>query len=336
MKRTFHHCTYVFAALLGFPAAAHHSPAQFDLSTDIVIEGTLREFAWRNPHVYFEIDVAGADGRPATQRVEAGPASNFVALGVDGDSLQPGERVVIQAKPNRAGAERTALGWILTKADGTVIPLHVRAIPLTEPADTEAAGLAGTWVPQGVGFATLAAAARQWPLTETGRAAIEATSDARNASRSQCVPFGPPALMTLPSTVVIEQRGNEIVFTLDVMEAQRTVHLGAQEHPAQLEPSLHGHSIGHWEGSTLVVDTLGYTAHPDGYAFDRPSSASKHVVERFTLTDDRKHIEYEAVVEDPEYLAVPVTHRSQWDYRPNQQPSNLPCDPEVAGRFTED
>jgi len=86
----------------------------------------------------------------------------------------------------------------------------------------------------------------------------------------------------------------------------------------------------------LVVDTVGYAAHADGYAFDRPSSASKHVVERLTLSADRKHLDYEAVVEDPEYLAAPISHRSQWDYRPRQTPSNLPCDPEAAGRFTED
>ena len=66
-----------------------------------------------------------------------------------------------------------------------------------------------------------------------------------------------------------------------------------------------------------------------------PSTAAKHVVERFTLAPDRKHLDYEAVVEDPEYLAAPVSHRAQWDYRPDQQPSNLPCETDVARRFAE-
>jgi hypothetical protein len=42
------------------------------------------------------------------------------------------------------------------------------------------------------------------------------------------------------------------------------------------------------------------------------------------------------VVEDPEYFTAPVTHRSQWDYRPEQASSNPPCDPAVARQFTED
>jgi hypothetical protein len=221
-------------------------------------------------------------------------------------------------------------------SDGTAMPLHVRAIPATEPGDATASSLAGTWVPQGTGFAALAAAARAWPLTETGRAAVESTREARNAARSECIPFGPPALMSLPSTVIVDVSDSEVRFTLDVMNAERVVHLGQTAHPASLEPSLHGHSIGHWEGNTLVVDTVGYAAHADGFAFDTPSSAGKHVVELFSLSADGKHIDYEAIVEDSAYLAAPVTHRSRWDYRPAQQPSNLPCENEVARRFAEE
>ncbi|HEX6992724.1 MAG TPA: DUF6152 family protein [Gammaproteobacteria bacterium] len=323
-------------SLVALPAAAHHSPAQFDLTRDETLEGTVSGVSWRNPHVYFELDVTGPDGTPVTRRIEAGGASNMAALGFDANAVRVGERVVVHVKPNRRGGDATALGWMLTKADGTAIPLHVRAIPPTPPGIAEASSLAGTWVPQAAGFAALAAAAREWPLTDAGRAAIDATREARDASRSACVPFGPPALMLLPSAVIVELGDTDVRFRLDVMGAERIVHLDRAEHPADLEPSLHGDSIGRWDGDTLVVDTIGYRAHPDGYSFDLPSSASKHIVERFTLTADRKHIDYEAVVEDPEYLAAPVTHRARWDYRPEQKPSNVPCDRDAAGRFTLD
>ncbi len=314
------------------PAAAHHSPAMFDMTRDVVLEGVVTDVSWRNPHVYFELELADTDGRLVRQQVEAGPASNLVTLGFDASSLRNGERVRVQAKPNRRGAGEV-LGWILTKADGTVMPLHVRVTPPSKPGIVEATSLAGTWVPQGTAFATLAAAARTWPLTAAGRAAVEGLSAARDASRSACGPFGPPALMSLPSTVQIAISDTAVTFALDVMDARRIVHLDRAAHPAGLEPSLHGHSIGRWEGGTLVVDTVGYAPHPDGYAFDLPSSGAKHVVERFTLAADRKHIEYEAVVEDAEYLAAPVTHRAQWDYRPEQRPSNLPCDTAAAAHF---
>jgi hypothetical protein len=319
------------------PAAAHHSPALFDMSRDVILEGTVADVSWRNPHVYFKLEVAGPDGQTTSHEIEAGPASNLVALGFDGRSLVDGERVIVQVKPSRRGSGEV-LGWLLTKADGTVMPLHVRAAPPTQPGAAEASSLAGTWVPQGTGFSSLAVAARAWPLTAAGRAAVEATSTARDASRSACVPFGPPALMLLPSTLQVEVSDTSVTFRLDVFgtDVRRVVRLDRADHPATLEPSLHGHSIGRWEGSTLVVETRGYAAHPDGLAFDLPSSAAKHIVERFTLAADRKHIEYEAVVEDPEYFAAPIAHRAQWDYRPEQRPSNLPCDSAVAARFVED
>jgi Family of unknown function (DUF6152) len=336
MKPAARCCTLALVSLLAMPAIAHHSPAQFDLNRDLILDGTIRAVSWRNPHVYIELDVIGPDGDPLTQRIEAGPPSNLVPLGFDADSLAVGERVVVQVKPNRGGDERTALGWLLTKADGTAMPLHVRAIPEAEPGTAEASSLAGHWVPQGPGFSALAVAARAWPLTDAGRAAVEATREARNAGRSSCIPFGPPALMSLPSVVVVEISDDAVAFRTDVMGAERIVHLDRSSHPTDLEPSLHGDSIGHWEGDTLVVDTTGYRAHPEGYAFDLPSSGSKHIVERFTLSADRKHIDYEAAVEDPEYLAEPQSHRARWDYRPQQAPSNLPCDPEVARRFNDD
>ena len=64
-----------------------------------------------------------------------------------------------------------------------------------------------------------------------------------------------------------------------------------------------------------------------------PSGPRKHLVERFTLSGDHKRLLYDTVLEDPEYLAAPVTYSSEWDYRPDLTPSGLACDLDVARRF---
>ena len=66
---------------------------------------------------------------------------------------------------------------------------------------------------------------------------------------------------------------------------------------------------------------------------DLPSGAHKHLVERFTVSDDRKHLRYESTIEDPDYLAAPVAYSSEWDYRPDLAPTGIACDPDVARRF---
>jgi hypothetical protein len=70
--------------------------------------------------------------------------------------------------------------------------------------------------------------------------------------------------------------------------------------------------------------------------FEFPSSEGKHTIERLSLGEGGRHLDYEIVIDDPIYLASPVTFRTRWDYRPEQRPSNAPCDPATARRFLRD
>ena len=84
----------------------------------------------------------------------------------------------------------------------------------------------------------------------------------------------------------------------------RRIHMGAQ-HPAGLEPSNTGHSIGRWDGDTLVVDTVGFAAGV--LVPPTRNSEQLHVVERFTLDPAKFTLKREYTAEDPVYLAGPYT-----------------------------
>lgn len=83
----------------------------------------------------------------------------------------------------------------------------------------------------------------------------------------------------------------------------RRIHIGMTEHPANLEPNYAGHSIGNWEGDTLVVDTIGFPAG----VLSPPTRSSEqlHIVERFTLSKNPLALKREYSVTDPVYLAAP-------------------------------
>lgn len=333
---TFRHSLLVAYALGATSlAAAHHSPAMFDMSTSVVIEGTLTKVAWGNPHTYMEIETVDTNGRPVVQNVEVGPTAVLITGGVTTDSLRPGEHVTLRAAPHRRGPGNTVLGLELTKTDGTVVPLHVRAVRATVRTDAVATSIAGTWVSRSQGFVSFGDVMRAAPMTDAGRAARASSDAAVDAARSACVPYGPPPLMLLPVTTVVETSDEAVTFTLDWMGARRVVHLNA-EHPTDVEPSLLGHSIGRWDGDALIVDTVGFTSQAEGLAFDFPSSAAKRVRERFAVAAGGKQLDYEVTVEDPEYFSAPITYRAEWDYRPEQKSSGMACDPKLAAQFTRD
>jgi hypothetical protein len=56
----------------------------------------------------------------------------------------------------------------------------------------------------------------------------------------------------------ITQNPNDIVIEYGQMNLKRTVHMNVKQHPTNIKPTRAGHSIGHWEGDTLIVDTVGF------------------------------------------------------------------------------
>jgi hypothetical protein len=84
------------------------------------------------------------------------------------------------------------------------------------------------------------------------------------------------------------------------MGLKRTVYMNMKQHPANIKPSRAGHSIGHWEGDTLVVDTVGFL--PGVLNQPVKHSDKLHVVERFTLDPKTTRLTRAYTAEDPVYM----------------------------------
>jgi hypothetical protein len=321
------------AALAAQPAGAHHSPANFDTRAEITITGVVTRYDWKNPHVYLAIEMPGADGVPVEQAIEAGASSVLLPLGLTPESVRLGDRVTVRGNPSRQGAGHIVLGRELTKADGTVLPLNIASRSARVPSGVEAASIAGTWFSPFSSFGAFSGSRRSWQLTPKALQAVTEYDGTTQSAHAQCIPVTAPMLMVYPVTTTVEVSDDTVVFNVDWMTSRRVVYLDGRGHPDNDERTLHGHSIGHWEGDTLVVDTTHFADHREGLAFGIPSGAGKHVVERFSLNADRKHLDYEAWLEDPEHVVLPVSFSAQWEYQPELTPTGLACDLEVAQRF---
>jgi uncharacterized protein DUF6152 len=123
--------------LLGFAflsaaraVSAHHSTAEFDYSKTVVLEATIKEVQWTNPHSYVQAMVPQPDGKVVQWGVEIGAPAINVAMGWRKSSVKPGDKVTLEISPARSGAPYGTLRH-LTFPDGRKLDGVAARIPKT-------------------------------------------------------------------------------------------------------------------------------------------------------------------------------------------------------------
>jgi Family of unknown function (DUF6152) len=91
-------------ALASLAAQAHHSFAMFDNEKEQVIEGTVKEFQWTNPHIWIQVNVTAADGKVTEYSVEGASPVGLRRQGWTRESVRPGDRISITLHPMKDGS----------------------------------------------------------------------------------------------------------------------------------------------------------------------------------------------------------------------------------------
>ena len=122
----------------------------------------------------------------------------------------------------------------------------------------------------------------------------------------QCWPAGLPLIMTRYWPMAMIQIPTAIYMVSGFMNSLRIVYLDGRSHtdPDIIVRTFNGESTGRWEGDTLVVDTVGFRG--DHHWMDQggasiPAGEQLHIVERIRLINDRKQLEIEYTMTDPEH-----------------------------------
>jgi hypothetical protein len=101
-------------------AGAHHSTAMFDMRKNVVLEGTIKEFQWTNPHTWIVFEVPNAAGGTDEYGIE-GMSPNYLArTGWDKHTLSSGEKVELTIHPLKDG-RKGGFNVSVKKADGTIM-----------------------------------------------------------------------------------------------------------------------------------------------------------------------------------------------------------------------
>jgi hypothetical protein len=124
----------------------------------------------------------------------------------------------------------------------------------------------------------------------------------------------------------IIQNDDPITLRYGQLGFTRTIHMNLDTHPANIEPSRGGHSIGRWENDVLIVDTVGFA--PGVLSPPILNSDQLHVVERFSLDPERMMLTREYVAEDPAYFV------GQYRGSDTIQVADLPYSPDPCNELT--
>ena len=151
-------------------------------------------------------------------------------------------------------------------------------------------------------------------------AAAQAKGYVRNAANMLCLPTGGPQLFMYRSPFEIFEGFGRVTFVFETEGSNqpRTVYMREKTQPADIYPSFNGHSIGHWEGKTLVVDTIGFNGRGTLLG-PVPKSEKTHLVERISWSPDGKVMSIQLTADDPVYLAKPWTTTLVFDRKPDTE-----------------
>ena len=103
----------------------------------------------------------------------------------------------------------------------------------------------------------------------------------------------------------------KVVVAIEAYSQSRHIFTDGRPHPDDPDLTFQGDSIGHWEGGTLVVDTVGFSPLTE-IVLGVPHSDQLRITERISLTDP-DHLRIEETITDPKVLARPWT--LVWTYR---------------------
>ena len=142
------------------------------------------------------------------------------------------------------------------------------------------------------------------PLLPSARKILESRLS-KDDPQANCLPSGVPRIAPYPWRIV--QTPTHIFFLFEAnIHSYRQIFMDGRKHPADPDPTWYGHSIGRFEGNTLVVDTVGFN---DKFWFDfkgHPHTERLHIVERYTRKDYNTLVN-QITIDDPGAYSRPFT-----------------------------
>jgi hypothetical protein len=168
--------------------------------------------------------------------------------------------------------------------------------------------------PRGAGRGGNAAGAPDGPVLKPGAEKFKVVRAADDAGQyADCMPLAAPQAFSVPYQFQFVHSAHHVAILYGYPGSFRVIPTDGGLHPPDPDPTWMGDSIGHWEGDTLVVDTVGFNDKTEINGYKHTDAL--HVVERFKRAEYNT-VQYEVTLEDPNVFAKPWTMTRSFTLRP--------------------
>jgi hypothetical protein len=201
------------------------------------------------------------------------------------------------------------------------------------------ADITGVWDGMRSGYDFASFSKGDPPMTAWGKAQFDAAKPSqgpRGVSLKEttdnvykCFPPGMPYIYLQIFPMQIVQLPKEVIEIFEYDHNVRHIYIDGRKHPDDLTPTYNGHSIGHWEGDTLVVDTVGLNGKIWLDRLGHPESDQMHIVERIHRVDE-KTLQVDLTFDDPKAYPKPWNAVMKFRSRPDWDIMELICEDNIA------
>lgn len=295
------------------------------------MEGTLVDLRWRNPHVYFMLEVEEDDGSTRVWEMEAGTIYMIGRAGVTRDMFTIGDRIRVAGNMSNVYDDKFWLTNVLLP-DGREVLVVARGaarwtdeliggrnqwgnVALHDDNTNDAdEGIFRVWSPPGPDSGIVDDRDPNLPLDQIATEASLAVKETWDpyAFDERCERPGVPRVNFGPHPHQFIEDGDDILLLSEEFDLTRRFHMNSDLDPEEQPLSPLGFSVGRWEGDeTLIVETsrVDYPyMHLGGYG----QSEQMQMTEVYTLSEDETQLAYEVTITDPVMLSAPYIQTGVW------------------------
>ena len=208
------------------------------------------------------------------------------------------------------------------------------------PPDSQPPNMTGSWVPFGGGrgadpklapppagpIVLKAEYAKAYEARRIADAEATKRGEPPASAAVLCSPYGMPRMMAVASyPVEILQTAGQVTIITEAFSEVRRVYMNEPQQPIdEVPPGYYGHSVGRWEGDTLVIDTVGIKESVPGYS-NTPHSSQMRITDRMRLiTPDVLHDQI--TIDDPVVLDKPIVYTLAYRRMPGYKMVEFICE----------